>query len=286
MDISALSTFIKLAAESQNPAVSALGQSIQGTELNPQNTESNDDSQVKDEGTDSSTKDDEAAILDPAFEEVTQQTDAEKYRELNSHKLASVWDDLVTKAAGDAKRSYSCTLVRVPAKVKQAIEEFQKSIPVGDLYTEEEGHGLEDDPHITVLYGTHTNDGSVIKKAIDDNFSKSTLAITLGKTSLFDNPKFDVLKMEVVSKDLAELNAAMKKALPFTSDYEGYTPHCTVAYLKKGKAAPFVDKEVSTTSFTVSEYIFSDNNSKKETFTLPKEKVASIWEGLKSKYNL
>ena len=121
MDITPLQSFVKFAAESQNPALSGLGQSIQNAELNPQNTESNDDSQVKDEGTDSSVKDDEASFLEPAFEEVTEQTDAEKYRELNNHKLASLWEDLVAKSAGDAKRKFSCILVRVPKDIKLAI---------------------------------------------------------------------------------------------------------------------------------------------------------------------
>ena len=111
-----------------------------------------------------------------------------------------------------------------------------------DLY-EEEGdrtYGIEDEPHITLLYGLNS------EKIKDEDIKKCILNFTfpellLHNISLFKNEKYDVLKFDVKDKNkiLYKCNKALQK-FPFTSDYPDYHPHCTIAYLKPGLGDKYV----------------------------------------------
>ena len=110
-----------------------------------------------------------------------------------------------------------------------------------DLYTGEEGetsrYGLENEPHVTLLYGLHSDKLSdeEVMKSVDKSQVKN---LKLHNMSSFDNEKYDVLKFDVKGEGLKENNENLKQ-FPYTNDYPKYHPHCTVAYLKPGKAAKY-----------------------------------------------
>ncbi|MDD3986105.1 MAG: 2'-5' RNA ligase family protein [Methanobacterium sp.] len=114
------------------------------------------------------------------------------------------------------------------------LKTIQDNIEEEDIYTEEgdKTYGLEDEPHITLLYGLH--EGVTIeqvKEALKDiEFSN----VRLSNISCFETPKYDVLKFDVEGEALNKAHEALK-TLPFTSDFPEYHPHLTVCYLKKGK---------------------------------------------------
>lgn len=132
------------------------------------------------------------------------------------------------------------------------IDEMHDKIDEDDIY-EEDGHGLETEPHCTLLYGLHDEeieDGDVfdtVLKKLDDEDIK----LTLFNASLFEN-EYDVLKFDVkenieddkkYSTDndvLYNINKELTKKFPFTTDYPDYHPHCTIAYLNKGKGKKYV----------------------------------------------
>lgn len=132
------------------------------------------------------------------------------------------------RAAEDYK--FSSTQVQLPSALANNLKAFGRSIPAFDL-CDEEG-GLEDDAHITVKYGIHTNDVAPIRKALATYVGP--IRITLGKTGVFTGPSYDVLYVEVTSPDLVELNQRLADAVEVTNTHPVYTPHATVAYLKQG----------------------------------------------------
>src|ERR1017187_10177149 len=116
---------------------------------------------------------------------------------------------------------------------KDKWNELQDSIKEEDLYLPEgeSGYGKEDDPHVTILYGL---DADIPDEDIENEIKNiKAPEIKLGKVSSFENVKFDVLKIDIVSNDLHELNKKFKE-FPFKSDYPDYHPHCTLAYVNKG----------------------------------------------------
>ena len=154
--------------------------------------------------------------------------------------------DLVRKALlteaekKDHKREYGCLMVFLDVN-KKSWKELQDMIEEEDLYTEEgdDGYGREDDPHVTILYGLHAD---IKDEDIEEDINEiKEPKIAFKSISSFDNPKYDVLKFDVESKDLHKLNKEFQE-YPFTSNFPDYHPHCTIAYLKPGKAEKYIKK--------------------------------------------
>lgn len=120
------------------------------------------------------------------------------------------------------------------------ITKIQKEIDPEDIFHGEGDNkfGLEDEPHCTILYGLDPEVSTKQVKEITENEEFSYCKIH--DISLFKN-EYDVLKFEVKSKKLHQLNKKLEK-LPFENDYPEYKPHLTIGYLKKGKGEKYLDK--------------------------------------------
>jgi len=94
--------------------------------------------------------------------------------------------------------------------------------------------GIQEDPHVTVLFGYHDDvkPGDVMMAAED--IVPGDIELELNTLSVFENDEYDVLKFEVVSKELTDLNSKMKSKFNHTNTHTGYNPHVTLAYVKKG----------------------------------------------------
>jgi 2'-5' RNA ligase len=138
-----------------------------------------------------------------------------------------------------------------------------------DLYEPkgETGYGKEDEPHVTILYGLHSD---ISDEDIEKEIKKIKRPdIELGGVSSFNNDLFDVLKFDVESEDLHILNNKFTK-FPHTTSYPDYHPHTTIAYLKKGKAKEYINKlnNVKNISVTPSKIVYSKVNGEKLKYDL------------------
>lgn len=126
--------------------------------------------------------------------------------------------------------------------------------------------GREDEMHITVLYGIHSEKPDQVKKFVKDGEIK----VTLGKVEVFSNPlKFDVVVISVESPDLVDLNEKMRKDIEYTNKYSEYKPHVTVAYVKKGKGWQHQGYDKWEGKNFLCDYIvFSSKNGSKERISL------------------
>jgi hypothetical protein len=131
------------------------------------------------------------------------------------------------------------------------LEWNQLNIPEDVLTVDEDGgKGRERDPHVTVKYGLLADDVPEELRQI----AKETppFPVFLGKISLFTtNPEFDVVKIDVESPWLRELNRRISDSIPHEDTYPDYHPHMTLAYVQKGSCEhlvgddPFKAKGVS-----------------------------------------
>ena len=120
------------------------------------------------------------------------------------------------------------------------IVDIHSKINKKDIYTEDkdDSYGLEKETHITIKYGfkEDVSDHEVLNICRKYKFKD----IKFNKISLFENEKFDVLKFDIKSKVLDELNEKISK-FPNEDKYPEYHAHSTIAYIKKGKGKKYVD---------------------------------------------
>lgn len=170
----------------------------------------------------------------------------------------------VLLAENSKPRSYSCLMLDC-TDFKKHLKVIQDGIQKEDLY-DEEGYGLEKEPHITVLYGIHEQDPTTVKQSLH----LIPVEYELTGLSLFENDKYDVLKCSVKSKDLKALNKQCCENLEFTNDYPDYIPHLTVAYLNPGAGKKYVKmkSEGFGKEYKSGKFIFSNKDSKKTNWSL------------------
>ena len=77
-----------------------------------------------------------------------------------------------------------------------------------------------------------------------------------------ENKDYDVLKMNIKSEKLNELNK-LASTLPHTSTYPDYKPHITVAYLTKGNGNNYVDLNFKMKINTIDKIVYSKSNGEK-----------------------
>ena len=136
-------------------------------------------------------------------------------------------------------------------------EKLISKINPKDIYLPEDPtHGIESNPHVTILYGLHSDvtEEEVIRSI--QNKGISNINLEVNGIDIFQNKDFDVIKMNVKSDTLNTLNKELSK-LPHTSDYPDYKPHITIGYVKPGLGIKYRQPD----------YKYSFNNIKNIVYT-------------------
>jgi hypothetical protein len=157
-------------------------------------------------------------------------------------KLTKILETLKNKSY-----TYGCVMLYVDFP---QLPDVQSIINKSDIYTGD-GYGLESEPHCTLLYGLHSDeiDDTTIKKIIESYTFPLCRAYL---PSVFSNDEYDVLKFNVESDNIRNINTQLRK-LPHTTSYPIYRPHLTVGYLNPRTGMKYVDmlNTSSLNSFTL-----------------------------------
>lgn len=148
-----------------------------------------------------------------------------------------------------------------------ALQAMAREIAEEDLA----GDGREEELHVTVLYGLHTDYPAEVWK-VAEAFG-SVVVVKLGKTSLFEVRKpgksYDVVKVDVESPDLHRLHSMIAEALPHTDTHPVYHPHITLAYVQPGQGLKYAgNPAVEGMEICLSRLIFSDREGGRSSFRL------------------
>lgn len=127
-----------------------------------------------------------------------------------------------------APREFSSTQFDLPEPLAGRVREMGLRIP--DEHLAEDGR--EDQVHTTLKFGLHTNNADDIRRTI---VGVGSITIQIGQASVFHASDFDVVKLEVHSESLRDLNAKISAELENTETHPHYQPHITIAYTKVGQ---------------------------------------------------
>ncbi|MEZ5427289.1 MAG: transglycosylase SLT domain-containing protein [Pyrinomonadaceae bacterium] len=149
------------------------------------------------------------------------------------------------KTENENVHKFSSTQVDLPAEESRQILDLGKDlIKEEDIYTDpkDPSFGREDNPHITVKYGLHTENPAEVRQILG---GEKPFEATLGKTSIFPGgpeTPYDVVKVDVKSPELHRLNKLISEGTRVTDTHPKYVPHVTLAYVKLGTGEKYAGR--------------------------------------------
>jgi len=169
---------------------------------------------------------------------------------------------------------YSSVHINLPKDLGDEIVEWgNQNIKDEDVFKDpkDPSFGREDEMHITILYGLHSECPKQTKKLLK---KEPEIDVSLGKIDLFTGPTlFDVVIVSVFSEDLRRLNSKLRDNVLFSNRYKSYIPHVTIAYIKKDKGWHHKGNNVfKRREFSTDTVIFSSKSGTKESFQIKGKK--------------
>ena len=140
----------------------------------------------------------------------------------------------------EGKYTRGCVMAIIPPGFTSTIIDFGKQIiPDNMLYFDPlgvEDYGREEEPHVTIKFGltqTYSQEqmGEMLKGI-------KPFYINIREMDVFQNPKFDVVKLNVEGEGLHQLRSKFDQ-LPNTDEHPVYHPHITLAYVIPGMGTRF-----------------------------------------------
>lgn len=160
------------------------------------------------------------------------------------------------------KKEFSSTQLDLDAPMAELVKRLTARMPASALAAK----GIEEKPHITVRYGLHDNDPDDAKEIVNE--FPGPIKVKLGSLSIFNTEEADVLKIDVISPELHELNKALS-SLHHTDTYPDYKPHLTLAYLLPGTGERWLtDNPLSGLELSFNSVTFSNKQREKTLLAL------------------
>ena len=157
------------------------------------------------------------------------------------------------------KFSDSYLIANLPEKVCDNIISWgYDHIPCDDLYVDPDdpSFGREKEIHATVLGPIDETSLRRITVAVNN---EQPVKCSLGKVKLFTtNSKYDVVILDLLGKDILELNKNLGQSIKNTPRFPKYVPHVTIAYVKKGLGEKYLNnKYFDGTKFQIDDIVYS-----------------------------
>lgn len=132
---------------------------------------------------------------------------------------------------------YGCVMIEVPVSNWNEITSY---IDPEDIYTGgDDTHGIQENPHVTILYGLHKEVTPEMVKSVFEGFTKD-INIEVNGIGIFENNDYDVVKFNVNPDGaLQEIHDKLSE-LPNSDQFPNYTPHITISYVKSGTGKKYV----------------------------------------------
>ena len=139
--------------------------------------------------------------------------------------------------------------------IKYHIYSLQNQIDSSDLYYENGQFGLETDSHITVCYGlVYETDYFKLRRLVK-NFG--SIDVQYGAVSKFVSDNYDVIKIDIISDKLHELNSLIRNNFEVKTSFPDYQPHMTIAYVQPNSCDYLLNKPILDVQETFDSMVWS-----------------------------
>jgi 2'-5' RNA ligase len=175
----------------------------------------------------------------------------------------------------------SSTQIDFPDDIAEEVMAFSKTIPEEFIYNEdnslgENEYGREDNIHTTVLYGITSEMPNEVKDLLK---TVKPFEITLGNISFFNADKYDVMKIEIESKEIHILHDLIKNNITNEETWPEYNPHSTIAYVTKDYDKSKLNIELfKGKTVYVDTIIFSSSNGDKTEIKLKESQFENYYQ--------
>jgi|694.fasta_scaffold114311_3 2'-5' RNA ligase/DNA polymerase III epsilon subunit-like protein len=170
---------------------------------------------------------------------------------------------------------YGCVMVEVPVSNWDEITSY---INPEDVYTGgDDAHGIQENPHVTILYGLHEGVTEEDVKSVFEGFTGS-INIEVDGIGVFENKDYDVVKFNVNPDGaLQDLHDKLSE-FPNSNSFPDYKPHITIAYVNKGTGKKYVKPEYKYEVKNVDNITYSMPSGEKVNFKYNQGIVESLNE--------
>lgn len=173
--------------------------------------------------------------------------------------MAMSFKQFLVKENHKNKYEYSSLLFELPEDLTDSVISWGfDHVPNESLFLDlkDPSFGREDDVHITLIYGIHSDNLKYVSNLF---VNEKPFECKLGNINVFTkSDKFDVLIVSVECEELHRLNRKMRRELEATESYPIYVPHVTICYLKKGEGDKYVGDDIfADEKFDLNEVLFS-----------------------------
>ena len=110
------------------------------------------------------------------------------------------------------------------------------------------------------------------------------IKIQIHGISIFNNPKFDVVKLDIESPQLEEMRMKVE-GLPNKITFRDYKPHMTIAYVLRGRGNKYVHTFKKPLEFESTDIIFSDVDRNQYSIDISSQAI-ELNEGIITKQQL
>lgn len=174
--------------------------------------------------------------------------------------------------SGNSEKKSGVVMMKTPLKDWEKILGLLKPSDVSD--TRWNNLRTETWPHITVLYGLHDDRVDDVMKLLSG--IEKPVSYRIVDVSVFQSKYCDILKFGIESEELTRLHQLLKQ-FPNSNTYSGYSPHMTIAYVRKGNGKNYSGKLKKPVELNGLEFVYSQSDGRKNVARIdPKDSRVNI----------
>jgi hypothetical protein len=172
------------------------------------------------------------------------------------------WLNESDTSANDEK--FGC--VMMDADIKNWTEFHTAGIEREDIYLKpyDDSYGLEEQPHVTILYGIHEKEVDPQRMADLIEYYMKPVTVTIKEVDVFPGKEYDVVKYNVPLTGQLQKYRDLFMQIPNTQTFPEFHPHLTLAYVLSGKGGKYKRelREPFQITFTKGVYSWHPNKDK------------------------